>query len=535
MKRIVLGLTAHVDSGKTTLSEVMLFHAGEIRKLGRVDHKNAFLDTDALERSRGITIFAKQAVIRLGGDIFTLLDTPGHVDFSAEAERALSVLDYAVLVISGTDGVQSHTETLWRLLRRYCVPTFVFVNKMDISLRDKASILAELNQKLGGGFIDFSISENELSEQAADYDEECMNSFLDSGAVSAEQLSAAISQRKIFPTMFGSALKDKGIDELLSVIGKYCAEPPRSEEFSARVYKITQDESGARLTHLKVTGGVLKVKSTVGEEKINQIRVYSGVKFNAVDEAPAGTLCAVTGLSQTRAGQGLGAEENAAAPLLEPVLSYKLLLPPQTDIPAALDKLRTLEEEEPQLRVVWSEQHKEIHLRLMGEIQLEVLKSVIAERFGLAVEFDRGSISYKETIASPVVGAGHYEPLRHYAEVHLLLEPAERGSGLQFVSDCRKDDLDTNWQRLILTHLAEKQHIGVLTGSPITDMKISVVAGRAHIKHTEGGAFRQATYRAVRQGLASAKSVLLEPFYDFTLEVPSGCVGRAMTDLQRMG
>ncbi len=535
MKRIVLGLTAHVDSGKTTLSEVMLFHAGEIRKLGRVDHKNAFLDTDALERSRGITIFAKQAVIRLGGDIFTLLDTPGHVDFSAEAERALSVLDYAVLVISGTDGVQSHTETLWRLLRRYCVPTFVFVNKMDISLRDKASILAELNQKLGGGFIDFSISENELSEQAADYDEECMNSFLDSGAVSAEQLSAAISQRKIFPTMFGSALKDKGIDELLSVIEKYCAEPPRSEEFSARVYKITQDESGARLTHLKVTGGVLKVKGTVGEEKINQIRVYSGVKFNAVDEAPAGTLCAVTGLSQTRAGQGLGAEENAAAPLLEPVLSYKLLLPPQTDIPAALDKLRTLEEEEPQLRVVWSEQHKEIHLRLMGEIQLEVLKSVIAERFGLAVEFDRGSISYKETIASPVVGAGHYEPLRHYAEVHLLLEPAERGSGLQFVSDCRKDDLDTNWQRLILTHLAEKQHIGVLTGSPITDMKISVVAGRAHIKHTEGGDFRQATYRAVRQGLASAKSVLLEPFYDFTLEVPSGCVGRAMTDLQRMG
>lgn len=539
MKRLVLGMTAHVDSGKTTLSEAMLFHAGEIRRLGRVDHGDAFLDTDRLERSRGITIFSKQAVMSLGEDVFTLLDTPGHVDFSAETERALAVIDYAVLVISGTDGVQSHTETLWRLLKQYSIPAFIFINKMDISLRSKDTILAELNSRLGGGFIDFSLGMDEISEQAADYDEDCMNSFLESGSVATQLISAAVADRRIFPCSFGSALKDKGIDELLKIISEYTVEPQRGEEFSARVYKITHDESGARLTHIKVTGGTLRVKTAVDEnapaEKINQIRIYSGAKFSAIDEAPAGVLCAVTGLSKTYAGQGLGAEQNADAPLLEPVLTYKLIFPPQTDIPTALEKLKKLEEQDPMLRIVWVEHLKEIHVRLMGEIQLEVLKSVIAERFGMEVEFDRGSISYKETIAAPVVGVGHYEPLRHYAEVHLLMEPAEQGSGLQFFTDCRKDDLDTNWQRLIMTHLAEKQHIGVLTGSPITDMKISVVAGRAHIKHTEGGDFRQATYRAVRQGLALAKSVLLEPFYDFRLEVPSDCVGRAMTDLQRMG
>ena len=532
-------MTAHVDSGKTTLTEAMLYHAGEIRKLGRVDHGNAFLDTDPLEKARGITIFSKQAVMHLDGGEYTLLDTPGHVDFSAEAERALSVLDYAVLVISGTDGVQSHTETLWRLLKRYGVPTLVFVNKMDISCLEKASLLGELNKKLGGGFVDFTQSTEEIAEQAAEYSEDCMNSFLETGGVPTELLQEAILERSLFPVAFGSALKDKGVDSLLDIIADYTKEPPRSNEFAARVYKITQDESGARLTHLKINGGSLKVKSVIDEnapsEKVNQIRFYSGTKFTAADEAPAGTVCAVTGLSKTFAGQGLGAEENAEAPLLEPVLTYKLILPEKTDIPTALAKLKKLEEEDPQLRIVWAEQLKEIHVQLMGEIQLEVLKSVIEKRFDMAVEFDEGSIAYKETIEAPVVGVGHYEPLRHYAEVHLLMEPAERGSGLSFFADCRKDDLDVNWQRLILTHLEEKQHIGVLTGSPITDMRISIAAGKAHIKHTEGGDFRQATYRAVRQGLVSAKSVLLEPYYEFTLEVPSECVGRAMTDLERMG
>lgn len=537
MKRLVIGMTAHVDSGKTTLAEAMLFHAGELRKLGRVDHKDAFLDNNPLERSRGITIFSKQAVMRLGGDEYTLLDTPGHVDFSAEAERAISVLDCAVLVISGTDGVQSHTETLWRLLKRYGIPVFVFVNKMDIACRERESLLNELNKKLGGGFVDFSLSEEEISEQAAEYDEDCMNSFLENGAVGKALLKIGISARRLFPVTFGSALKDKGVDRLLEVISDYSEEPKRAEGFAARVYKITEDESGARLTHLKISGGALRVRSVIDgtAEKVNQIRIYSGAKFTTAEEVPAGTLCAVTGLSKTFAGQGLGGEAQGASPLLEPVLTYRLLLPPQTDVPTALVKLRRLEEEDPMLRIVWSEQHKEIHVQLMGEIQLEILKSVIAERFGMEVEFDEGSISYRETIAEPVEGVGHYEPLRHYAEVHLLMEPAERGSGLQFFTDCRKDDLDTNWQRLILTHLEEKQHIGVLTGSPITDMKISVVAGKAHIKHTEGGDFRQATYRAVRQGLASAKSVLLEPFYEFRLSIPAECVGRAMTDLQRMG
>lgn len=538
MKRIVLGMTAHVDSGKTTLAEAMLYCSGGIRKLGRVDHGDAFLDTDPLERSRGITIFSKQALLRTENCEFTLLDTPGHVDFAAETERALSVLDCAVLVISGTDGVQSHTETIWRMLKRFGIPVFIFVNKMDISLLERSSLLNELKRRLDGGCTDFS-DRDSLSELSAECDEECMNIFLESGAVPDGIISAAVMKRHIFPVCFGSALKLKGVDEFLSVLEDYSAEPLRSDDFAARVYKISQDENGARLTHLKIDGGSLKVRSAIDlsapAEKINQIRIYSGTKFSTVDEIPAGTVCAVTGLTKTYAGQALGAASGSEAPLMEPVLSYKLILPDGTDIPTALTKLRKLEEEDPQLRITWSEQLKEIHVSLMGEIQLEVLKSVISERFGLNVEFDEGSIAYKETIAAPVVGMGHYEPLKHYAEVHLLLEPAERGSGMHFAADCRKDDLDINWQRLILTHLEEKQHIGVLTGSPITDMKITVVAGRAHIKHTEGGDFRQATYRAVRQGLACAQSVLLEPYYDFTLEIPSECVGRAMTDLQRMG
>lgn len=538
MKQIVLGMTAHVDSGKTTLSEALLFSAGETRRLGRVDHGDAFLDADPLERLRGITIFSKQAVLRINDTQFTLLDTPGHVDFSAEAERAISVLDYAVLVISGTDGVQSHTETLWRLLKRYSVPVFVFVNKMDISCLDSSSLMNELKRRLSAGCVDFSLCGQELHEQLAECDEDCMNRFLENGEIPQDTIAQAISRRSVFPVCFGSALKMKGIDLLIKLLGGYATEKEHGSEFSARVYKITQDESGARLTHLKVTGGKLRVRDAIDPnapaEKINQIRIYSGLKYTTAEEVPAGTLCAVTGLSRTFAGQGLGAEQNGSAPLLEPVLTYKMLLPPKTDIPTALTQLRKLEEEDPLLRIVWVEQLKEIHVQLMGEIQLEILKSVISQRFSMEVEFDRGSIAYKETISEPVVGIGHYEPLRHYAEVHLLIEPAERGSGMSFACDCRKNDLDTNWQRLILTHLEERQHCGVLTGSPVTDLRITVAAGRAHLKHTEGGDFRQATYRAVRQGLASAKSVLLEPFYDFRLEIPSECVGRAMTDLQRM-
>lgn len=540
MKRLVIGMTAHVDSGKTTLSEAMLYTAGEIRKLGRVDHGDAFLDTDPIERSRGITIFSKQAVLRLGENEYTLLDTPGHVDFSAETERALRVLDYAVLVISGTDGVQSHTETLWRLLKRYNVPTFIFVNKMDISFLEKESLANELKRKLAPGCAELSPGRprDELFEELAECSEDMMNSFLETGEISDQLISTAITQRELFPVVYGSALRLKGVEELLKLIDKYTVMPEPQPEFGALIYKITTDEQGARLTHMKITGGSLRVKSVLEcggkSEKVNQIRVYSGTKFTAVDAAPTGTLCAVTGLTAGSAGEGLGTESSSPAPLLEPVLTYRIILPVKTDIPSALDKLKTLSDEDPMLRIVWNEQLKEIHIQLMGEIQLEILKSVIAERFGLNVDFDEGSIAYKETIEAPVEGVGHYEPLRHYAEVHLLLEPAERGTGLHFFTDCRKDDLDINWQRLILTHLEEKQHIGVLTGSPITDMKITVVAGKAHIKHTEGGDFRQATYRAVRQGLRSAKSVLLEPWYEFRLTVPQECTGRAMTDLQRM-
>ena len=539
MKRLVFGMTAHVDSGKTTLSEAMLYTAGELRRLGRVDHGDAFLDTDPIERSRGITIFSKQAVMRYGGNDYTLLDTPGHVDFSAETERALRVLDYAVLVISGTDGVQSHTETLWRLLKRYEIPTFIFVNKMDISFLGRDSLIAELKRKLSQGCVDFSDDRPDgLSDELAECSEDMMNAFLESGEITDQLISAAISRRELFPVVFGSALKLKGVESLLKTIDRFSAQPEQSADFGAVIYKITTDDQGARLTHMKINSGSLKVKSLLDcggkQEKVNQIRIYSGAKFSTADEAPAGTLCAVTGLTASRAGEGIGVERDREAPLLEPVLTYRMILPPKTDIPTTLAKLHGLCDEDPMLRIVWNEQLKEIHVQLMGEIQLEVLKSLIHDRFGLEVQFDEGSIAYKETIEAPVEGVGHYEPLRHYAEVHLLLEPAERGTGLHFAADCRKDDLDINWQRLILTHLEEKAHIGVLTGSPITDMRITVVAGKAHIKHTEGGDFRQATYRAVRQGLRSAKSVLLEPWYEFRLTVPQECTGRAMTDLQRM-
>lgn len=535
MKRLVIGMIAHVDSGKTTLSEAMLYSAGEIRKLGRVDHGDAFLNTHSIERSRGITVFSKQAVMRYGDCDITLLDTPGHADFSAETERALQALDYAVLVISGTDGVQSHTETLWRLLTRYRIPAFIFVNKMDISSYEPSVLMGGLCNRLDSGCIDFSASRDRdaFYEEAAMCDEKLMEEFLESGKVSPESLRRAIAERKIYPCFFGSALKMSGIEEFLKGLDFYAEQKDYPTEFGARVFKITEEQN-VRLTHIKITGGSLKVRSVIGDEKINQIRIYSGTKFQTVDEVFAGAVCAVTGLAHSYSGQGLGAESNADTPLLEPVLTYKLILPPKTDLHTALTQMRKLEEEDPQLHVVWNEQAQEIHVQLMGEIQLEILKTVIAERFGYEAEFGTGSIVYKETISDTVEGVGHYEPLRHYAEVHLLLEPAERGSGLHFASDCHVDDLDRNWQRLILTHLEEKTHVGVLTGSPITDMKITLIAGRAHLKHTEGGDFRQATYRAVRQGLRSAKSVLLEPWYSFTLEIPSESVGRALSDMQRL-
>lgn len=528
-------MIAHVDSGKTTLSEAMLYRLGEIRKLGRVDHGNAFLDTHAIERSRGITVFSKQAVMKIGENEYTLLDTPGHADFSAETERALQALDVAVLVISGTDGVQSHTETLWRLLNRNKIPTVIFINKMDISQNSREFLIRELSVRLNSGCVDFSPNRDrdEFFEEIAMHDENLMVEFLENGTVNDETVCNAISDRNLFPCYFGSALNLKGVDEFLDGLDKYTRPIEYPYEFGAKVFKITE-EQGSRLTHIKITGGSLKVKSLVNDEKVNQIRIYSGTKYQAVDEAFAGMVCAVTGLTNTYAGEGLGIEKNAETPILEPVLTYRLILPPKTDMHTALGRMRKLEEEDPQLHVVWNEQLQEIHVRLMGEIQLEILKNVINERFGMAVEFDEGSIAYKETIESTVEGIGHYEPLRHYAEVHILLEPAPSGSGLQFFTDCREDDLDKNWQRLVLTHLEEKTHIGVLTGSPITDMKITLVAGRAHLKHTEGGDFRQATYRAVRHGLRCAKSVLLEPWYEFRLEIPQDTVGRAMSDLQRM-
>ena len=541
-KQLVVGILAHVDSGKTTLSEAMLYRSGTIRKLGRVDHKDAFLDTDALEKARGITIFSKQALLTAGETAITLLDTPGHVDFSTETERTLQVLDYAVLVISGTDGVQSHTETLWRLLRRYHIPTFVFINKMDLPGPGKEKLLEQLNHRLGEGFVDFGADEDTRNEALAVCDERLMEAVLERGTLTPEELIPAIARRHVFPCWFGAALKLEGVDALLAGLDTYTRPAPALDAFGAKVFKLSQDEQGTRLTWLRVTGGTLKVKAQLtGEsdggpwaEKANQLRLYSGVKYTLAEEVGPGQVCAVTGLTQAHPGEGLGAERDSDLPVLEPVLSYQVLLPEGADIHAALGKLHRLEEEEPQLHVVWNETLGEIHVQLMGEIQLEVLRSLLAERFGLEVEFGPGGILYKETITEPMEGVGHYEPLRHYAEVHLKLEPLPRGSGMQFAADCREEVLDKNWQRLVLTHLEEKQHLGVLTGSPLTDVKITLIAGRAHLKHTEGGDFRQATYRAVRQGLMLAKSQLLEPWYAFRLEVPAENIGRAMSDIQRM-
>ena len=546
-KQLVIGILAHVDSGKTTLSEALLYGTGTIRKLGRVDHKDAFLDTDALEKARGITIFSKQALFTAGNTDFTLLDTPGHVDFSTETERTLQVLDYAVLVISGTDGVQSHTETLWRLLRRYRIPTFVFVNKMDLPGPGREALLTQLNRRLGDGFVDFGAEQADRDEALALCDERLMETMLDRGILTDTDLIPAIARRHVFPCWFGSALKLQGVDALVEGLDCYTRPAPALEAFGAKVFKVSQDEQGNRLTWLRVTGGALKVKAQLtgevdGEpwaEKANQLRLYSGAKFTLAECIGPGQVCAVTGLTKARPGEGLGAERDSDLPVLEPVLSYQVLLPEGADVHAALGKLHRLEEEEPQLHVVWNETLGEIHVQLMGEIQLEVLKSLLAERYGLEVSFGPGGILYKETITEAMEGVGHYEPLRHYAEVHLKLEPLPRGSGMQFAADCREEVLDKNWQRLVLTHLEEKQHLGVLIGAPLTDVKITLIAGRAHLKHTEGGDFRQATYRAVRQGLMMAdqihKTQLLEPWYAFRLELPSDNVGRAMNDIQNMG
>ena len=543
MKHLCLGILAHVDAGKTTLAEALLYHSGALRKLGRVDHRDAFLDTDTIERERGITIFSKQAELTLGERPVTLLDTPGHVDFSAEAERVLRVLDCAVLIVSGTDGIQGHTLTLWRLLERYEVPVFLFINKMDLAGADREKLMADLKGRLNGGCVDFG---GDFAEEAALCDEAALERYLETGEVSAEDLSRMIGERKLFPCFFGSALKLEGVDALADGLERYAPSADSPQEFGARVFKIARDAQGARLTYLKVTGGTLRVKSVltnrrpgpeqekVWEEKADQLRVYSGSKFRPVDVAEAGEVVAVTGLTQTVPGQGLGFEEDWAGPVLEPVLNYQILLADGTDPHTALLHLRQLEEEDPQLHIVWNEQSREIHARLMGEVQLEILQRRVRERFGMEVDFGPGAVCYRETIANVVEGIGHFEPLRHYAEAHLLLEPLPRGSGLRFASACSTDALDLNWQRLVLTHLEEKTHLGVLTGSPITDMRITLIAGRAHDKHTEGGDFRQATYRAVRQGLMQAESVLLEPWYEFRLEIPSAQLGRAMNDLQRM-
>ena len=540
MKRLTIGILAHVDSGKTTLSEGLLYCAGMLRKLGRVDHGDAFLDTHALEKSRGITIFSKQARLLYGDCEFTLLDTPGHVDFSAEAERTLSVLDYALLVVSGSEGIQPHTETLFKLLCRYSVPTFVFINKMDISHLSRQELMGGL-KRLGEGFIDFSddVPKDEFYDGLAMCSEDMMEQYLDTGTVPADAIRQSIRQRQVFPCFFGSALKLEGIKELLASLEEYTTEPPRGDEFGARIFKISDDPQGARLTHMKITSGCLKVKDVLHgsgwAEKADQIRIYSGAKYQTVDQAPAGMVCAVTGLTSAHPGDGLGAEAGAPSPVLEPVLAYRAVLPEGVDAHKALSALRKLEDADPALHVAWNEGLQEIRVQLMGEVQLEIIQSLLKERFGLDIGFDQGGILYKETITSTVEGVGHYEPLRHYAEVHLLLQPLEAGGGLVFSTGCKEDELDKNWQRLILTHLKEKTHLGVLTGSPITDMSITLVAGKAHLKHTEGGDFRQATYRALRQGLMQAESRLLEPWYSFSLQVPQECVGRAMNDLQAMG
>ena len=544
--QLAVGILAHVDSGKTTLAESILYISGAIRKLGRVDHKDAFLDTYALEKNRGITIFSKQARFQLEDKEITLLDTPGHVDFSAEMERTLQVLDYAILVINGADGVQGHTVTLWKLLKRYQVPVFIFVNKMDQPGTDQEKILEELQKKLDSNCIDFNSHNTEtLYDSIAMCSENLMEEYLDTGKISRQAIDQAILNRQMFPCLFGSALKMDGVKELLEFINEHmiCREYP--EEFGARVFKIVRDEQDNRLTYMKITGGSLKVKamltdyqegmdpSECWQEKADQIRLYSGGTYNTVNEVTAGTVCAVTGLSKTFCGEGLGIETESEQPVLEPVLTYRVMLPQDCNVHDMFLKLCQLEEEEPQLHIVWDESLSEIHAQVMGEVQIEILKSLIAERFHTEVEFGTGNIVYKETITEPVIGIGHFEPLRHYAEVHLLLEPLERGSGLEFVTNCSEDELDRNWQRLVLTHLEERRHKGVLTGSEITDMRITLIAGRAHTKHTEGGDFRQATYRAVRQGLKSANSILLEPVYEFQLEIPQEQVGRAMSDIQR--
>ena len=541
MKKLAIGILAHVDAGKTTLSEGLLYESGVLRKLGRVDHGSTFLDTDSLERERGITIFAKQAVLEAGESRFYLLDTPGHVDFSAEMERTLQVLDYAVLVISGTDAVQSHTRTLWRLLRDYRVPTVLFVNKMDLAGAEKEHILSQLQNKLDGGIVDFTTED--FHEGAAMGSEEALEQFLETGRVADALTRSLIAQRKLFPCWFGSALKLEGVRDFLTGLDRWTLEPERQRTFGAKVFKITRDSQNARLTWMKVTGGRLTPKmlltgETEGEawqEKADQLRLYSGDKFQALDRAEPGDVVAVAGLTRTYPGQGLGAEAESRPPSLEPVLTYQLILPQGADPHTVLPRLKQLEEEDPMLRIIWDERWKEIHVRLMGQIQLEILKSLILERFGLEVSFGTGSIVYKETIAAPVEGVGHFEPLRHYAEVHLLMEPGPRGSGIRIASSVPTDRLSLNWQRLIFTHLMERTHPGVLTGSALTDVKLTLVAGKAALKHTEGGDFRQATYRAVRQGLMKAENVLLEPFYDFRLELPPDCVGRAMTDIQTMG
>lgn len=547
-KQITMGILAHVDAGKTTLSEGILYTCKAIRKLGRVDHQDAFLDTNTLERNRGITIFSKQAECTLGEFGMTFLDTPGHVDFSAEMERTLQVLDYAILVISGADGVQGHTETLWRLLSRYQIPVFLFINKMDQPGTDREALLAEVKEKLDANCVEFFAdqTDKEWKEQVAVCDEQVMEAYLEGEEISREQIRQMIRERKLFPCYFGSALKMTGVEEFLDDLKLRIRETSYPETFGAKIYKITRDNQGERLTHMKITGGTLKVKSVLSngrpgetgegiwQEKVNQIRIYSGEKYTMVSEVKAGTVCAVTGLTATYPGQGLGSEQASDMPVLEPVLSYRIGLPTEVNVHQALLQLRQLEEEEPLLHIVWNETLGEIYAQVMGEVQIEILKSLIKERFGMAVTFDEGNIVYKETILEPVEGVGHFEPLRHYAEVHLLLEPGETGSGLIFAADCSEDVLDRNWQRLILTHLEEREHKGVLIGAPITDMKITLLTGRAHIKHTEGGDFRQATYRAVRQGLRKAKSQLLEPYYEFRLEVPSEQVGRSMTDIQKM-
>lgn len=559
MNRLAVGILAHVDAGKTTLSESLLYTSGMIRKLGRVDNQDAFLDTEELERTRGITIFSKQAVMQCGDTVITLLDTPGHVDFSAEMERTLWVMDYAILVISGADGVQGHTLTLWRLLERYRIPTFLFVNKMDQPGTDKEILMKDIRREFGEGCIDFTDADREaIKEQVAVCDETLMERYLEGNTITKENISRMIQERKVFPCYFGSALKLEGVDTFLEEMLTYMAENQTDKEFGARIFKIARDSQGKRLTYMKITGGTLKVKDSlkgrkqVGlhnavseegksngsvepwEEKVNQIRIYSGEKYTTVDEALQGTVCAVTGLSKTYPGEGIGTEKESDIPMLEPVLTYSVELPEEMDAVKMLQFLRQLEEEEPELHILWQEETKSIQIKLMGQVQIDVVKKLIADRYGVEVGFGTGNIVYKETITDIVEGVGHFEPLRHYAEVHLLLEPGEPGSGMQFLTDCSEDMLDKNWQRLILTHLEEREHIGVLTGSPLTDMRITVVAGRAHTKHTEGGDFRQATYRAVRQGLMQAASVLLEPYYNFRLEVPANCIGRAMTDIENM-